>query len=305
MKKFLLKVISFFLIIIIIDILSGIVYGKLRKLARSGITYNYEYIADSCANDILILGSSKAARHYNPQIIGDSLNMSCYNCGEPGCGIITALARYRMIKCRHMPKMIIYELTPGYDYFDTDDYSKYLLSLKPYANKECVRAIFDQFGDDLDPLRLCSKMYMNNSTIIQVLTDCIRYTPYNGGFQPLNGRMNAMPKLTNNSVPQKIDSIKLNCLERFIQEVKRDSVFLCFVASPECSEMMRIDDNDYNIGVNLCKKYNVQYFDKRYIDGISNNPSLFHDKVHLNGEGASVFSKEIIYDLKNVSNSTN
>ena len=38
--------------------------------------------------DVLIMGSSRAHHHYVPEIISDSLGLSCYNTGKDGNGII-------------------------------------------------------------------------------------------------------------------------------------------------------------------------------------------------------------------------
>ena len=84
---------------------------------------------------IIILGSSHAVRHYVPSVIQDSLGLTCYNCGEPGCGIIPAYARYKMVAERNKPKLVIYEVTPGYDYLVSDDYSKYLGKVRQYSEK--------------------------------------------------------------------------------------------------------------------------------------------------------------------------
>lgn len=132
MRNFLIGIVIFFTVMILADI----IFGKIMFYAESQSSsknYHCMYAADE---DILILGSSFAVRNIVPSIIEDSLGISCYNAGEAGNGALVAWARYNMFINNHMPKLIIYTLTPGYDYIKSDDYSKYLNTLKPYYRKE-------------------------------------------------------------------------------------------------------------------------------------------------------------------------
>ena len=84
MKKFLVKVVLFFVIAAVLDVIFGWGFDLLRGKARGGQTHKNEYIANDCVDDILILGSSKADHHYVPSVFEDSLGLSCYNAGEMG-----------------------------------------------------------------------------------------------------------------------------------------------------------------------------------------------------------------------------
>ena len=84
MKKFLVKILLFFALVAIMDVAFGWLFSMLRSNTRGGQTLKSEYIAKDCSDEILILGSSRAAHHYVPRIISDALGMSCYNCGQEG-----------------------------------------------------------------------------------------------------------------------------------------------------------------------------------------------------------------------------
>ena len=115
MKKFLIKTVLFFIIIAIIDVLSGKLFTCLVEHTKGGDNWRNNYICDGVNDDILIFGSSRALHHYNPVIISDSLNLSCYNCGQDGNGAILNEARYQLILQRHRPKVLIYDVIPGFD----------------------------------------------------------------------------------------------------------------------------------------------------------------------------------------------
>ncbi len=126
MKRFLLKVLLFFACVVVMDNVLGYGFSWLRVNAKGGSTANCEYIANRANEDIIILGSSRAAHHYVPKIIEDSLGMSCYNCGEEGNGVILAYGRLKMLTNRYKPKLIMYEITPGYDYGTIEPNTKFL-----------------------------------------------------------------------------------------------------------------------------------------------------------------------------------
>ena len=87
MKKYIAKIFIFFVIMVSLDVVVGVLSDYLVTNAKSGATQKSEYICEKTKEDILIFGSSRAVHHYNPLIIQDSLNMTCYNCGYDACGM--------------------------------------------------------------------------------------------------------------------------------------------------------------------------------------------------------------------------
>ena len=93
MKRFILKGILFITLIIFVDFIIGGIFNYLSLNAKSGGNLKNNYIAYNMKEELLIMGSSRAAHHYKPGIFSDSLNMSCYNCGRDGNGIILMYGR--------------------------------------------------------------------------------------------------------------------------------------------------------------------------------------------------------------------
>ena len=304
MIKFLKKVSLFFFFVAVIDVSCGYGFNVLKRNAKGGDTRKNYYIAEECCDDILILGSSRAARHYIPSVLEDSLGMSCYNCGEPGCGIITAYARYKMIAKRHKPRLVIYEVSPIYDYFsfETDDYSKYLGRVRQYADKPVVKELYLKFGDKLEGVRLLSNMYKNNSFIVHNIVDLLG-NDKGKGFKPLYG------VLSNDARPQyepfeqrKIDKLKYSYMEKLIIDIKKDSIPFCFMVSPRfiMQKEALSQKSEYKPIIELCSRYEIPFFDYTYIEGFSDNYQLFQDFGHLNVKGATVFSNIVCNKLNKV-----
>lgn len=294
MRKFILRTFLFFALVVIMDVAFGYVFIYLRSHAKSGLTEKCEYIANKSKDDIIILGSSRAVHHYVPQVIEDSLGLSCYNCGQEGNGVVLAYGRFKMLTSRYNPKLIIYEVTPDFDYGNVDSNSKYLSYLRPYydSNSE-INNIISVFDDELSSLKMKSKMYQNTAKILNNIRDLFGSVDKHKGYVPIYGKMNP-----NNSKKQTIidnytvDSLKFSYMERLIVEAKSMDIPLLFIVSP------RYNDSDYFKGcgpaVELCNKYNVNFINFIDCETVSNNIEYFQDNGHLNNNGAIAYTNLIV-----------
>lgn len=260
MKKFLLKVALFFVLVAVLDVICGWGFDILRSKARGGQTHKNEYIANECVDDILILGSSKADHHYVPSVFEDSLGLTCYNAGGMGCGIIPAYVRYKMVSERKKPKLVIYEVTPGYDYLVDNGYSSYLGVIRQYTDNKMVRDVYIDFSDELEGLRLVSNMYHNNSKLIMNVKDLLAKSDEFKGYEPLYGKMST-PK--NNSAEKanetvSVDTLKWSYMERLVEKTKKDSVPLVFIISPSYGGKLSAD---YEPIIQFCKKNGIPLID--------------------------------------------
>lgn len=302
MKKFLLKVLLFFACVVVMDFAFGFVFSWLRSHAKGGSTANCEYIANRATDDIIILGSSRATHHYIPQIIEDSLGMSCYNCGEEGNGVVLAYGRLKMLTERYKPKLVLYELTPGYDYGTKEPNNKYLGCLRAYYDKDGIREIFDDFDDELSWLKMKSKMYQNTGRLLPDIADNIIYRDNMKGYAPLYGKMNTSNK--NNPInqaspiPTGIDSLKLSYVEKVVRLCQESNISLYFFISP----MYESKDNDksfYEPALSICKEYDIPIYNYLYNPSLCDNSIYFQDNVHMNDSGAVTYTQLLIKEVLN------
>ncbi len=159
MRQFFAKVIIFSLLFFICDYALGSLFSIINSTGKS------DYIRKECKEDVLIFGSSRAQYHYNPAIIEDSLQMSAFNCGESGYGIINSLGYLKMIQERYNPKLIIYDVSVHFD-FEKSDNHKAIRKLKPHYNNHAVRNIILQV-DPLEKFKMISLLYRYNSCWLQ------------------------------------------------------------------------------------------------------------------------------------------
>lgn len=306
MKKFIIKVILFFICAIVIDFVANEVFSILRTHAKGGITQKNEYIANRCDDDIIIFGSSRAAHHYNPQLIEDALGLSCYNCGEKGNGVVLAYGRFKMLTKRHKPKLILFEVTPDFDYGINSDNRKYLSYLRPYYNTKELKSIFKDFDDDMSWLKMKSSMYQNTSKILHNIVDNIVTSDNHKGFLPLEGEISSNYEIIDSKDDPdiKVDSLKLSYVEKLVVEARQMEIPIIFIASPIYASDKYNNLGpvyDYKPAKEICDKYDIPFWVLFTEPTIINNPKYWHDGGHLNKNGAFAYTKLIIRRISDLS----
>lgn len=302
MRKFLLKVLLFFACVVVMDLAFGQFFSYLRAHAKGGSTANGEYIANRATDDIIILGSSRATHHYVPQIIEDSLGVTCYNCGEEGNGVVLAYGRLKMLTNRYKPKLVLYELTPGYDYGSSEPNNKYLGYLRAYYDKEGISEIFDDFDDELSWLKMKSRMYQNTSRLLPDLVDNITFRDNHKGYEPLSGQMNKMieQSVTPDSQPMSIDSLKLSYVKKVIELCLGKQVPIYFIISPRYG-IKESDISIYEPALSICEDYKVPVYNYISCPSVSEYPEYFQDEGHMNRKGAEAYTTLLVNNvLKNI-----
>lgn len=283
----------------VIDLICGWAFGLLRSEVRDGLTYKDYYISELSNEDILVLGSSRAAHHYVSQIIEDSLGFTCYNCGVAGGGIVPAYARFKMLTARHKPKMIIYEVTPEYDYLQDNGYSQYLGAVRPFSNKNEVQKVYLDFSDKLEKLRLMSSMYRNNACIVSIVKDILKPIHCYKGYEPLYGHYDgATTQNTSNGIAINVDSLKYAYFEKLILDCKKENILLVFMVSPCFNK----NETMYKPAIALCEKHNILFFNYVTCDAIIENGVFFQDTSHLNDMGAITYTHYILPKLRELLN---
>lgn len=301
MKKFILRVILFFAIVAVIDLLFGKSCDYLYEHSKGGDTYKINYAVSKGHNDILIMGSSRANHHYNPRILSDSLGLTAYNLGIDGSGAILMEGFYRLITQRYVPKYIIYELTPSFDFRKNNadmNNTRYLAQLKPYYKNECLSQIFDDI-DAKEKIKLHSGLYRYNTTFLNLIRFYLKGGKEGGdGFAPLQGVMGDYMPRTNQHIPE-IDTVKIRYLHQFIKDCKDNGTELVFVISPRYGA---ISSDDYQPGIEACREDGFEVWDYYCDPRFVSKRKYFKDSYHLNNVGADDFTKVIAQRLKNYFN---
>lgn len=298
MKKFITKIILLLVILFFVDRLTGHLFKHMQYHSKGGDTGRMIYIADSMNEDILIFGSSRAIHHYVPKVIEDSLQLSCYNCGRDGNGIIFSYGMYRLFRDRHSPKIIIYDIIDSFDLIDEGNNEKYLDWLRYFYDKPGIDSIFVDI-DKSEKYKMIPQMRRYNRKFIQIASDYIRPQQSDiKGYRPLEGIMNYEP-IESNTLSKKsirIDENKLKYFKMLIKDCKERNTKLIFTVSPKYKGN---EDNTYKIIQQLAKVENIPFFYHYNDTEISPNKKYFEDSFHMNKYGAEIYTKKIIHEIKN------
>ena len=300
MKRFVIRLFVFLAIMFVLDRVFGVAMKYIQDHAKGGDIAHHNYILQESNEDILIFGSSRALHHYNPQIIKDSLNLSCYNCGQSGNGIILFWGWWQIIKERYKPKMIVYDISPNFDYYQIEDNHKYIGWLRNEYDHKYIKKIFE----DVDPMeryKQISFMYRYNSKFLQCLTDYIHplFQLRPDGYESLGGEMDRMKIKVDNKLDEvnySIDKLKISYLNKFVDDCEKSGVKLIFVASPS---WYGSKGENYEPIKNICSLYNLRFVDYSNGKGFVHNNKLFKDGNHLNSYGADEFTKDLCSYLIN------
>lgn len=296
MKKFVLKTGIFIFLIIIADFSIGKAFAYLTANARGGFTYRDNYICDSLRTDILLSGSSRCVRHYDPKIISDTLGVSCYNSGQMGNGIILNYGRLLMIKERQQPKLVIYDLHPSFDMLKGEDNHRYLTWLKGHYDRAGIADIFCSV-DETEKYKMLSQLYRYNSRILELLSDYLQPLSNTNadGFSPLKGKLDRM-KIKKKVATQSsytYDTLKLSYINKFIDEVGSDKIL--FVVSPSWYGM---DSIQFQPVKSICQERGIAFYDFSNNPEFVHNDSLFKDGNHMNAAGAERFTRKLMGQIK-------
>lgn len=295
MKKFLIKILIFALFFAAFDYGYGFVCNYLRKNAHGGQTYCDNFIADSLNADILLFGSSRVHQQYDPQIIMDSLNMSCYNCGRSGMGIIYHYGRWKVLSQRYCPKYIVYDILPVLDMMKRDDNIIFVNPLRNwYGTVSGIDSIFYNI-DKTERYKMISHTYRNHSELMGLISDFKSHYYHKNGFEIVDKHMPINTPQISEKTDYEVDSLKLYYFEKFVKETK-EKTKLIFVASPRWK--YKKTGNAFDLIEDICRENDIpflnHYCDSNFVD----NPTYYSNEAHMNIDGATVWTKYLIKELR-------
>ena len=296
--RFFIRLGIFIAIFFVLDEIAGIVLRHYYFTQHSGTMYRTTYSMEIAKPDILIFGSSRATHHYNPEAFERVLGMSCYNSGKDGHQILYHYAVLQSVLKRYTPKIIILDISLK-DLLKSDENYDWLSSLLPYYKTHPeVRPVVD-LKSRFEKYKLLSASYPFNSMILTIFKSnrMTSTEKEEKGYLPLEKEWKA-PLITD---PQpktdKIDSIKLQYFEKFMDDCKKANAKLYVMLSP-----IYISYDEPPIGLiairEACQRHNIPFYDYSNDIEFLTNPSLFQDRSHMNNKGATIYSEKIANEIK-------
>lgn len=299
-KAYIIKFIILFIIFISLDFSIGKILNYYYFKQKHGEYYVLTKTINNPTHqsaDILILGSSRARRHYNPEVISQTLNMSCYNAGYDAQSILFHKALLDIIEEKYKPEIIILDINNNELLYEEISYDQ-LSILLPYVqyypelwNTLLLKSPFEK-------IKYLSKIYPYNSLLDKIVRgnmDSMHGENDINGFVPFYGSYNR--DITEKSFPETtLDKNKIDAFNSFIDICKKKNIKLFVVYSPE---YLKILNNSSSIEyiIDKCKQNDIDYITYQnnadFLKG-----ELFREALHLNNVGADEFSLDLSLKLK-------
>lgn len=283
-------IIFFVLFVVVLDFAAGKVYELFYFSDTSKRNDRLIHSVLETNEDILIFGSSRALHHYNPQIIEDSLGMTCYNVGSGGQNIYFHLALLESSLERYTPKIVVLELM-SIDFEKTPSQweTEKLGVLLPFSDKsEAAKNAVLRRGK-IENLKLFSSVYPFNS--LQYLMFRNNFLPFNNhmkGYIPIHRVWNKpLAGAEQNTV--KTDTLKLKTLYQFIETCESHNIQLFVFISPHYKLKMK-KSRYVGITEKLLLKYGIKVLNFESDSVFLQHPEYFADPFHLNKIGADIFT---------------
>lgn len=296
MIKYLLKIIVFFAIVAVVDYCVGCLGDYLQANAKGGPTRQVNDLVMKDCHDIIILGSSRAHHHYDTPFLSDTLGLNVYNAGYDGNGVVLSYGLVELLLERYHPKLIIYDVEPAFDvvvYSGDNNHIRYLSRLKPYYRHLGIEEVFKDVSNE-EWYKVHSGLIRYNSNLFSLFLDNVRQSPMDlQGYAPSRG-------VYSGEIPEEsgektgVDHFKLKYVENLIKLAQTNNIRIILVASPKYGVKNSIVFKPIK---EICAKYNVEFWDF-YTTEDFQKPFLFKEPMHLNSDGARLFSSQIANKIR-------
>lgn len=308
LPKFILRIAFFIILLFIVDRIIGDVFVSIKDY---GLKVNPEnrglkepFIIEKVDAEVLIIGSSKASRHYVASLLSDSLGISVYNCGQDGCFFLYQNCILNMVLDRYHPKMILWDIQPNLFDGSTDNAKEYqnVRNFSPYyheGNQWVVSYVKSQSKNTW--MKMQSEMFGYNSKLLNYLFPLFSSSSKETfGYIPLPNYGYSFPKLEKDAIVEHYvrATDKLDLLSSTIERCNTLGIQLKLFISPE----YRIKSEAYQSEARDIKKVasslGVDCYDYSSFPLFMNDSTLFKDVSHLNDKGARLYTNLVLSKIK-------
>ena len=296
MKKFLIRTLVFIaLTTIVMTVLDICLSNKLRQRQVGPYACWSDIFHSRIDADLVIMGSSRAWVQISPAILDSVLLTHSYNLGQNGSAFNRQYTRY-LIYRKHNPKphIIVQNIdfktltfTSGYDqyqyfpYFCDTDVRNLIIPHEEYtlADRTLPFYRYANFG--------ITKLFENKRTSVQ-------------GFAEHDKQWNVDTLSLSIDTTFVIDRRTLAAFDQFLADATAEGIQVILVHGPIHSFFTRHQkniDQMWHIYQQFADKYNLPILDYTS-DTLCDNTQYFYNIMHLNSQGAEIFSRHLAEDLK-------
>ena len=295
--QFVFKLLAFFLLLIVADWGIGSAVGLLYRNAPYGANWTKENWLLNERYDVVVFGSSRALRHYVPNVISQETGLSVFNAGQNGQYLLYSYALEQLLLDEYKPKLIVLDILPSF-IFQTenpDEEFERLSTLSPFIKNTKVRRLLTR-GHFFEGLKYGSRLYLYNSKILSILKN-ISAPQQNviDGYEVMGDLRfhDRNPFIVDQLESASIDSYKLGLLKKFIADAHEENIQVIAVFSPVSGPLSERTSAILEIYADIFKSSKTPFLNFTTDDyGHFVNKELFLDIIHMDGIGAEQFSIE-------------
>jgi len=301
MIQFLKKIFVILVLLVGLDLVFGFVMNSLIKNLSDGRFYKVNYTLSKANEDIIIIGSSRAEYDYMPQVLEDSLGMTCWNAGRGGQSLPFWYAMAKGITARYDPKIVILNIEPLLlsEENSQSNYDRMGGMLRPfYHSNRNIQPIIDSISP-FESYKMLSNFYAFNSTYYYLLR------PF--AFKNIDGKTEDKGWKTKNKTwlsnvdkmlvvndDEPLNDKTVLFFNRIIDLFDKDKTKIYVVIAPDYGQSYH-----HTATISYLEKMSTVKFLNLGRDIFSEKDNTcFQDPQHLNEKGALIFSKELAKSLK-------
>ena len=308
MNLFLTKLSKFlFFLYIFFWVLQIIVDNGLKR--NNSFTYNkINKINSGKINaDLVFLGSSRAYKHFNPEIFDERLKLNTYNLGSNGVSFdLQKISNNAYFKNNILPKIIvqniditaftktdfIFDKKQYFPYYSFNNY-KTLSKIDKTVSLEFLIPIY-KFRGHLDVFKDAYNGYFKKYKVDETKK----------GFGPSNLNWNNKFEKRKKDKNKYFNFSNINYKERFLvfenllKDLKETGAIIFLVWSPEYYERQELSKESTNMiskyVSNIASKNKKIFFLNFTKDSLCLKKDFFYDSYHLNNIGVNIFSNKVV-----------
>ena len=309
MRKFIIKVLGFgFAVLLMAVILDVMISFGLRKTD----CYRYQTFSDifkgnmNC--DVLYIGNSRGFSHFNPRIIDSICRVNSYSLGLGGYPINAQIATYHCYKTHNgTPRLIVQQVDfvtlnimqdirhqhDSERFFPTvyDPFMRKELKNMGYGFMELYCPIYRYFG--------YQKVIKDGLLEFLKVKHYIERPAYKG-FSPEKGKWDGTNVAAMDSITSDLDKEAITLFENYLDECKKDGVYVLLVNSPvyaPTTKKVKNMEEVNNYFKSVAQKFGYKYLNYTENYDLCNDTLNFCVSVHLNPKATDKFSTDFAHDL--------
>ncbi len=307
MLKLFKHIVLLLIILVVADRIIGSVLEHFLYKQHHGDDYITIQTLDSTTADIIILGSSRASHHYISDSIEQYTGLKTFNGGRDNMGIHYTKAIIAELLKRHRPKYIILDIIP-YAYINDNQHNKKYFDVQtsvllPFANQhKGLYADISAISQEEVWKSKLIKSYAYNSLAGSIFQNTYTHMGHAQikGYEPLSGKIDTanyhQQLFTFTPVEKGLDTNSFTLLKQSLQLCNEHGVkaVICFSPFYYQYQPEKILVDEF---MKIASSYNCSVLNFSADSTFVKNPDLFYDELHLNNEGAGIFSKKIAEEI--------